>query len=106
MLVTIEVAVLVVVTGIALGLLLAVVRSFRFPPINALIVARVDLFRALPPLVLVLLVFFGLPTVGINLPSGAVLWLVLSLVLGAFAEEVFLGGLLSVRQGQWGAGRS
>ncbi|MBV8755495.1 MAG: ABC transporter permease subunit, partial [Hyphomicrobiales bacterium] len=106
MLVTIEVAVLVVVTGLALGLLLAVVRSFRLAPINVLIVVYVDMFRALPPLVLVLLVFFGLPNVGINLPSGAVLWLVLSLVLGAFAEEIFWAGILSVRKGQWEAARS
>jgi polar amino acid transport system permease protein len=64
------------------------------------------MFRALPPLVLVLLVYFGLPNVGINLPSGAVLWLVLSLVLGAFAEEIFWAGILSVRKGQWEAARS
>jgi len=106
MLVTIEVAILVVVTGLALGLLLAVLRSFRLAPINVLIIAYVDVFRALPPLVLVLLVYFGLPNVGINLPSGAVLWLVLSLVLGAFAEEIFWAGILSVRKGQWEAARS
>ena len=44
--------------------------------------------RALPPLVLVLIVYFGLPNVGLNLPSYAVLWLVLSLVLAALAEEI------------------
>ena len=106
MVVTIEVAALVVVTGLALGLVLAVVRSFRVALINALIVVYVDVFRALPPLVLVLLVYFGLPNVGINLPSGAVLWLVLSLVLGAFGEEIFWAGILSVRKGQWEAARS
>src|SRR5262249_3895852 len=102
MVVTIEVAVLVVVTGLALGLLLAVVRSFRVAPINALIVVYVDVFRALPPLVLVLLVYFGLPNVGINLPSGAVLWLVLHPAPGGFAGGVFLAGLPSVPQGRWG----
>ncbi len=106
MLVTIEVAALVVVTGIALGLLLGILRSFRLAPINVLVVIYVDVFRALPPLVLVLLVYFGLPNVGVNLPSGAVLWLVLSLVLGAFAEEIFWAGILSVRKGQWEAARS
>jgi polar amino acid transport system permease protein len=35
-----------------------------------------------------------------------VLWLVLSLVLGAFAEEIFWAGILSVRKGQWEAARS
>ena len=104
--VTIEVAAAVVATGIALGLLLAVARSFRVLPASALIVVFADVFRALPPLVLVLLVYFGLPNVGINLPSFAVLWLVLSLVLAAFAEEIFWAGILSIPKGQWEAARS
>jgi polar amino acid transport system permease protein len=104
--VTIEIAVAVVVTGILLGLALAVVRAFRVLAINALIVVFVDMFRALPPLVLVLLVYFGLPDTGINLPSFAVLWLVLSLVLAAFAEEIFWAGILSIPKGQWEAARS
>jgi polar amino acid transport system permease protein len=104
--VTIEIAAAVVVTGILLGLALAVVRAFRVLAINALIVIFVDMFRALPPLVLVLLVYFGLPNAGINLPSFAVLWLVLSLVLAAFAEEIFWAGILSIPKGQWEAARS
>ena len=106
MLVTIEIAVLVVATGLMLGLVLAVLRSFQLRLVNFVIILFVDMFRALPPLVLVLLVYFGLPNVGINLPSGAVLWLVLSLVLGAFGEEIFWAGILSVRKGQWEAARS
>jgi polar amino acid transport system permease protein len=104
--VTIEIAAAVVVTGILLGLALAVVRAFRVLAVNALIVIFVDMFRALPPLVLVLLVYFGLPNAGINLPSFAVLWLVLSLVLAAFAEEIFWAGILSIPKGQWEAARS
>jgi polar amino acid transport system permease protein len=104
--VTIEIAAAVVVTGILLGLALAIVRAFRVLAINALIVVFVDMFRALPPLVLVLLVYFGLPNAGINLPSFAVLWLVLSLVLAAFAEEIFWAGILSIPKGQWEAARS
>jgi polar amino acid transport system permease protein len=103
---TIEIAAAVVVTGLALGLLLATIRAWRFTPVNALIVVFVDMFRALPPLVLVLLIYFGLPSVGINLPSFTVLWLVLSLVLAAFAEEIFWAGILSVPKGQWEAARS
>jgi polar amino acid transport system permease protein len=106
MAVTIEIAAAVVLTGISLGLLLAMVRSFRLLPVSALIVLFADIFRALPPLVLILLVYFGLPNVGINLPSFAVLWLVLSLVLAAFCEEIFWAGILSVPKGQWEAARS
>ena len=103
---TIEIALAVVITGLALGLALAVLRTFQIKVINALIVIFVDMFRALPPLVIVLLVYFGLPNVGISIPSFAVLWLVLSLVLAAFAEEIFWAGILSVPKGQWEASRS
>ena len=104
--VTIEIAFAVVVSGLALGLALSVLRSFQVKPINAMIVVFVDMFRALPPLVIVLIVYFGLPNVGISIPSFAVLWLVLTLVLAAFAEEIFWAGILSVPKGQWDAGRS
>src|SRR6516225_9737161 len=106
MAVTIEIAVLVVVAGIALGLALALVRSLRSRFVNVPILVFVDVTRAMPPLVLVLIVYFGLPNVGILLPSYAVLWLVLSLLLAAFAEEIFWAGILSVRKGQWEAARS
>ena len=104
--VTIEVAAAVIVTGLALGLALAVLRSFRIRPVNFLIICAVDILRALPPLVLILIVYFGLPNVGLTLPSFAVLWVVLSAVLAAFSEEIFWAGILSVRKGQWEAARS
>ena len=106
MLVTIELAVAVVATGLALGLALASLRAYRWRLVNVLIVVFVDIFRALPPLVAILLVYFGLPNVGINLPSFAVLWLVLSFVLAAFAEEIIWAGITSTARGQWEAARS
>jgi polar amino acid transport system permease protein len=106
MVVTIEIALLVVVAGIALGLALALIRSLRSRLLNVPIIVFVDVARTLPPLVVVLIVYFGLPNVGIVLPSFAVLWLVLSLLLAAVAEEIFWAGILSVRQGQWEVARS
>jgi polar amino acid transport system permease protein len=106
MAVTIEIAAAVVVTGILLGVVLAILRTFRIRPLSALIVIFADMLRALPPLVLVLIVYFGLPNVGIYLPSFAVLWIVLAGVLAAFAEEIFWTGILSIPKGQWEAARS
>ncbi len=104
--ITCELMVSIVVSGLALGLLLAVARTFRVRAVNAAIVVYVDALRALPPLVLILLAYFGLPNVGIGLSGFTVVWLVLTLVLAAFAEEIFWAGILSVRQGQWEAARS
>ena len=104
--VTIELAVLVVVSGIAAGLALALLRSLGLRPLNWLIVAVVDLFRSLPPLVVIVLIYFGLPAVNIS-PSGFVsTWLSLALVLMAFSEEIFWAGITSIPKGQWEASRS
>lgn len=106
MLVTIQLAALVVVCGILAGLVLAVIRSFEVRAVNYPIVIAVDALRAFPPIVLVLLLYFGLPGLGIVLSAFQVLWLALGLVLAAFAEEIFWAGLISVRKGQWEAARS
>jgi polar amino acid transport system permease protein len=106
MLVTVELAALVIVTGLALGLALALARSLGFRPVNLLIVFVVDLFRALPPLVIIVFIYFGLPAVGLA-PSGFVsTWLSLALVLTAFSEEIFWAGITSIARGLWVAARS
>jgi polar amino acid transport system permease protein len=106
MLITVELALVVVATGLAVGLVLALLRTAELKLLNAVIVVFVDVLRAVPPLVMVLIIYFGLPNVGLTLSSFAVLWLVLSVVLAAFAEEIFRAGILSVRRGQWDAARS
>ena len=104
--ITIELAALVVVTGIGSGLALALLRSLGLRPINWVIVFLVDLFRALPPLVIIVLIYFGLPSIDIS-PSGFVsTWAALALVLMAFSEEIFWAGITSVAKGQWEAARS
>ena len=104
--VTIELALLVVASGLAAGLALAVIRSFGLRAVNLLIIFVVDVFRALPPLVIIVLIYFGLPNLDI-VPSGFVsTWMSLALVLMAFSEEIFWSGITSVARGQWEAARS
>lgn len=104
--VTIELSVLIVIAGILWGALLACIRAYRIWPVSFLIVIYADIFRALPPLVLILLVFFGLPSMGITLSSFAVLFVILGLTLGAFAEEIIWAGITATDKGQWEAARS
>ena len=104
--VTVAAGVAIVVTGLLAGLALAVVRTRGWRLLNLPILVLVDVVRSLPPFVLLLIVFFGLPNVGVVIPAFVVLWLVLSTVLAAFAEEVFWAGITSVNKGQWLAARS
>ena len=106
MVVTLELAALVILAGLLSGLVLALIRSLGFRPLNLLIVFVVDLFRALPPLVIIVFIYFGLPAVNIA-PSGFVsTWLSLTLVLMAFSEEIYWAGITSIAKGQWEAARS
>jgi polar amino acid transport system permease protein len=104
--ITIQIAAAVVISGIAAGLALAVLRAFRWRVLNLLIVLVVDVLRALPPLVVIVLFYFALPTVGIRMSAWVATWLALALILMAFAEEIFWAGILSVPKGQWEAARS
>ena len=104
--VTIQLAAAVVATGVAVGLALAVVRTFRFRVANFLIVVIVDVLRALPPLVLIMILYFALPTVGIRFTGFVATWIALSAILAAFSEEIFWAGILAVPRGQWEAARS
>jgi polar amino acid transport system permease protein len=105
-LVTIQIAGLVIVSGLFLGLALALLRSFAFRPVNLLIIFVVDLFRALPPLVIIVFIYFGLPAEGVKNWGFISTWLSLSFVLMAFSEEIFWAGITSIPKGQWEAARS
>lgn len=104
--VTLQMAVMTVVLGTLLGLALAVLRCYGWRPVNLLMTLYVDVFRAIPQLVIIVLVFFALPSVGIVIDPVPATVLALSLVLSAFAEEIFWSGIASVPTGQWEAGRS
>lgn len=104
--VTVALAALIIAAGLALGLTLAVLRCLSIRPLDWAIIFVVDLFRALPPLVLIVLIYFGLPAAGIGFSGFWATWLALTLVLMAFAEEIFWGSICAVPKGQWEAGRA
>jgi len=104
--VTVALALLVVASGLVLGLVLALLRAYQIRVLNLFIILFVDLFRALPPLVIIIVGFFGLPFIGIRMSGFLVSWLALACVLAAFAEEIYWAGITSVNKGQWEAARS
>jgi polar amino acid transport system permease protein len=104
--VTLQLAAVIVVSGLAAGLFLAVLRTFRFRPVNFFIVLAVDVLRAIPPLVLIMILYFALPTVGVRFSGFVATWIALAAILAAFSEEIFWAGILAVPRGQWEAARS
>ena len=86
--VTIELAVLIIVSGLLAGLALALLRALGIRPLNWLIIFVVDLFRSLPPLVVIVLIYFGLPSAGVSPSAFVSTWLSLALVLMAFAGGI------------------
>jgi His/Glu/Gln/Arg/opine family amino acid ABC transporter permease subunit len=108
--VTIQVSLSIIAIGFPLGLVLAVIRSMKLQyigrPIELFIKIYVDVLRASPYLVLVSLVYFALPFVGIQLTTFWATVLSFGACLSAFAEEIFRAGIEAVGRDQKEAAKS
>jgi polar amino acid transport system permease protein len=106
MVVTAWISAAVVLAGLALGLVLAVLRAMELWGVNFLVVLFADIFRSLPPLVIIIVFFFAFPFIGLSMSAFVATWLALTLVLAAYAEESIWGGIQSLPVGQSEAARS
>jgi polar amino acid transport system permease protein len=97
---------LTVPIGLAGGLAVAWVWSLKKRWVNWLLVVYVDFFRAFPPLVLLIFVYFGLPFVGVDLPPFAAVAIAFLLNASSYYGEIFRAGIESVPHGQWEAARA
>ncbi|OZI43080.1 amino acid ABC transporter permease [Bordetella genomosp. 4] len=104
--VTLGTGLAVVLTGTILGVALAILRALECRVLTLAIVAFADVLRSLPPLVILIVMYFGLPEVGLPLSALFVTWFALSLVLAAYAEESVWAGISSLPDGQMEAARS
>jgi polar amino acid transport system permease protein len=92
--------------GLASGLALALARLYGARVLRAVTVAYIDVFRAIPLLVLLIVVYYALPFVGIRLSPFAAATTSLSLVAGAYSAEIFRAGIQAVPKGQFEAARA
>lgn len=89
-----------------LGLLVALARQSRSPwltPIRVVAVVYTDLFRGIPTILLVLMLGFGMPGLGLQgVPTGLFFWAMMALVIsyGAYVAEVFRSGIESIHPSQ------
>lgn len=68
--------------------------------------ALIDLFRAFPPLVLLIFIYSGLPFAGIRLGPLAAICVAFFLNSASYYGEIYRAGIESVSRGQIEAGRS
>jgi len=92
-----------ILLGLAGGLLLCLVRLYAPAPLRALSRVYIDVFRSIPILVLLVLVYYALPFVGIRLSSFASTVLTLSVVSCAYTAEIFRTGIQALPKGQFEA---
>lgn len=104
--ITVQITALSIVFGTAGGSFLGLGRASKSPWVRLPVSAFVELFLALPVLVLLVWVYYCAPLfLGINLSGFWTAVLVLSLSLSAFVAEIVRAGLLAVPRGQVEAAR-
>ena len=104
--VTLQLSVVSMIFAILIGLACALGRMSGNRFINAVVATYVEIIRDVPLIVLLLVIFFTLPQIGISLPGFWAGVLGLSLNVGAYLSEVFRAALASVDPGQKDAGLS
>jgi polar amino acid transport system permease protein len=92
-----------IVLGTVAGLGICLVRLYAPKLLRRLAIGYIDIFRALPILVVLILIYYALPFVGIRLSSFVSAALALSLVLAAFTAEVCRAGIQNIPKGQFEA---
>ena len=95
-----------ILLGLAGGLLLVLLRLYAVTPLRLLAVAYIDVFRAIPLLVLLIIVYYALPFVGLRLSSFSAATAALSLVSAAYSAEILRAGIEGVPRGQFEAARA
>ncbi|MEM9551113.1 MAG: amino acid ABC transporter permease [Pseudomonadota bacterium] len=106
LLMTVLICSVVIPLGFLGGLLAALGSVSRRPALRWFCIVFVDLFRALPPLVLLIFIYAGLPFAGLRLSPFAAVVLGFFLNNSAYFAEILRAGLLSVPKGQSEAARS
>jgi len=86
--------------GIPLGLMLALATASPSKVPRAVAIAFVEVGRGAPALVVLQLVYFGLPGVGLSMGSITAACVALALTTGAYTSEILRAGLQSVAAGQ------
>jgi polar amino acid transport system permease protein len=103
---TVQVSVLAIVFGLVLGWMLGLVAVSGVRWLRAIAWGYVQFIRGTPLLVQIFLIYFGLPTLGINIPAYWSGVIALGLNSAGFQAEIVRAGIESIDRGQTEAARS
>ena len=103
---TLLLAVASVFFGAIVGTLVALIRLAKLPVLSQLATLYVSCMRGTPLLVQLFVIYFGLPSIGLQFDPITAGILGLSLNVGAYLSETLRGAINGVEHGQWNAARS
>jgi L-cystine transport system permease protein len=89
--------------GLALALLVALMRLSPIRVLSGIARAYVSVIRGTPLLVQLFVIFFGLPSIGLTINPWPSAIIAFSLNVGGYAAEVIRAAIQSVPKGQWEA---
>ena len=103
---TLEISMLSMVLAIVVGFLLALMRVYGPFPLKPIAILYIEIVRGTPLLVQLLILFYGLPYIGIKLTPFLAGMLGLGLNYAAYEAENYRAGLLAIPNGQMEAARA
>lgn len=101
--ITLQLGAASIVAGLVLGLGLSMLRLYAPAPVRFLTRVYIDIFRSIPLLVLLIIVYYALPFVGLRLSPFVSAMTALTLVSGAYTAEIFRAGIEALPKGQFEA---
>lgn len=103
--ITIQASFCSLLCGAILGILVGAIRVAPFAPLRALAAAYIYVIRGTPLLIQLFLIYFGLPSLGLNLPAFTAGIIGLTINSSGYVGEIVRGGIEAVPKGQWEASK-
>jgi His/Glu/Gln/Arg/opine family amino acid ABC transporter permease subunit len=103
---TVQLTVISVVLGLIIGLIGALGRVSRNRLLRGVTICYITLMRAVPLLLTLMFLYYGLPSAGIDLSAFTIAIIALSVTNGAYVTEIIRAGIESIDPGQMRGARS
>ncbi|WP_029166242.1 amino acid ABC transporter permease [Aminiphilus circumscriptus] len=105
LLVTVKASLLGLSMGVVIGVLVGALRVVPILPLRALAATYIYVIRGTPLLIQLFLIYFGLPSLGVNLPAFVAGIIGIGINSGGYVGEIVRGGIEGVPKGHWEAAR-